>query len=334
MENRSVVWDVACSPSFMIRSIRLPRARRGAKREDEGEHADRGERQDRDELAVRAEEERDAENRQQFADRTGGQDVAAEPPREQVVLTQDRQQRAQRRRGQTQRDRHERVHETDGREDADQPGGERDSDHPADQREPPGPLAEHGRVELVAGQQEHQPEADVGDQGQDRRIGQTETLRPDHDPADDQQHDLRHPWPGKQRHDQRGERRDNADHQQRIQHAREIVHVSPRSRRRCRDPEVVGRDGLYLPGPTSGSALGSVRTRASPVHSAIRTNQQSWGCGWSTGRPRPDDVDGALSRFPRTCVVGQHAVVGQGAPPRCSSTMRPSFGTRIRHTTP
>ena len=31
MENRSVVWDVACSPSFMIRSIRVPRPRRGAK---------------------------------------------------------------------------------------------------------------------------------------------------------------------------------------------------------------------------------------------------------------------------------------------------------------
>ena len=30
MENRSVVWDVECSPSLMIRSIRLPRARRGA----------------------------------------------------------------------------------------------------------------------------------------------------------------------------------------------------------------------------------------------------------------------------------------------------------------
>ena len=31
MENRSVIWDVECSPSLMIRSIRLPRGRRGAK---------------------------------------------------------------------------------------------------------------------------------------------------------------------------------------------------------------------------------------------------------------------------------------------------------------
>ena len=55
------------------------------------------------------------------------------------------------------------------------------------------------------------------------RIGQAETLWPDQDPADDQQHDLRHPWPRQQRHDQRGQRRDNPDRQQRTQHDREIV---------------------------------------------------------------------------------------------------------------
>ena len=55
--------------------------------EDEGEHPDRGDRKDRDELALRAEEERDAENRQQFADRACRHDIAAELPREQVVLT-------------------------------------------------------------------------------------------------------------------------------------------------------------------------------------------------------------------------------------------------------
>ena len=48
--------------------------------EDEGEHPDRGERKDRDELTLRAEEERDAENRQQFADRACRHDVAAERP--------------------------------------------------------------------------------------------------------------------------------------------------------------------------------------------------------------------------------------------------------------
>ena len=43
------------------------------------------------------------------------------------------------------------MYETDRREDADQPGGERNRDHPADQCEPPRPLAEHGRVQFVAG---------------------------------------------------------------------------------------------------------------------------------------------------------------------------------------
>jgi hypothetical protein len=109
------------------------------------------------------------------------------------VVTQDRQQRTQCRRGQTQRDRHVRVHETDAARAPTSPAASRDGDHPAEQCEPPGPLGEHGRVELVAGQQEHQPEADVGQQIEDRRFGQTETLRPDHDPADDQHHDLRHP---------------------------------------------------------------------------------------------------------------------------------------------
>ena len=80
MENRSVVWDVACSPSLMIRSSRLPRARRGASARTSASTPDRGERQEPDELAVRAEEDRDAEDRQQLADRAGGQDVAAEPP--------------------------------------------------------------------------------------------------------------------------------------------------------------------------------------------------------------------------------------------------------------
>ena len=124
------------------------------------------------------------------------------------------------------------MDETGGLEDADQPGGKTERDHPADQCEPPGPLAEHGRVQFVAGQQEHQAEADVGQQNEGRGVGQTETLRPDHDPADDQQHDLRHPRPGEQRHDQRGERRDNADHHQRVQHARQIVHVPPSTPRR------------------------------------------------------------------------------------------------------
>ena len=152
MENRSVVWDVECSPSFMIRAIRVPRARRGANVRTTASTPTEASERIATNSTLRAEEERDAENRQQFADRACRHDVAAEPPREQVVFTQDRQECAQRRRGQTQRDRHERVHETDGREDADQPGGERGSDHPAGQREPPGPLAEHGRVELVASQ--------------------------------------------------------------------------------------------------------------------------------------------------------------------------------------
>jgi len=142
---------------------------------------------------VRAEEDRDGENRQQFPDRACGQDVPAEPPGQQVVVTQDRQQRTQCRRRQAQRDRHVRVHETDGREGTDQPGGDRGGDHPAEQCKPPGPLGEHGRIELVACQQEHQPEADVGYQIEDRRFGQSESLRPDQDPSDDQHHDLRDP---------------------------------------------------------------------------------------------------------------------------------------------
>ena len=60
---------------------------------------------------------------------SGGHDGPPQRPAEHVVVTQDRQQCPQRRRGQRQRNRDEGVHQAGGRQQA----GDRDQDHGADE---------------------------------------------------------------------------------------------------------------------------------------------------------------------------------------------------------
>ncbi len=110
-----------------------------------------------------------------------------------------------------------------GHEGVDEPGvrqeaGDRDREHggdePADDREMADPLPEQLEVELVAGEQEQEAEADVGDQLEARRVGQVEDLRPDDDAADDEHHDLRQPDAVEQGRDEGSHRRDDGDHEQ------------------------------------------------------------------------------------------------------------------------
>ena len=69
--------------------------------DDQGDQAE--------ERAVGAEEDRDGHDGQELPDRSGGHDERAEPALEHLVVPQDRQQGAQRGRGQADRDRHERT---------------------------------------------------------------------------------------------------------------------------------------------------------------------------------------------------------------------------------
>ena len=117
-------------------------------------------------------------------------------PAQHVVVPQDRQQRPQCGRGQRQRHRDEGVHEAGGREHA----GDRDRDHGADQPaghgQSPAPLPEVVQLELVAGEQEQETQADVGDQLDRVRLRQPGNLGTDQHSADDQHHHLGDPEAG------------------------------------------------------------------------------------------------------------------------------------------
>ena len=106
------------------------------------EHAHGHEREQPVQATVGAEEDRDAHDREELADRAGGHDEPPERPAEHVVVPEDRQQRPQCGRGQRQGDRDEGVHEAGGSEQT----GDHDRDHGADQPaghgQPSGPLPE------------------------------------------------------------------------------------------------------------------------------------------------------------------------------------------------
>jgi hypothetical protein len=73
------------------------------------------------------------------------------------------------------------------------------------------------RVELIAGQQEQEPEPHVGQQLDVLRLRDAEDVRPDQDATDQEDHDLRDPRSRQQRDQERRDRRHQRDRHQVVQ---------------------------------------------------------------------------------------------------------------------
>ncbi len=195
----------------MIPAIFLWRASRGTKVKQQRDPADDGQGDQAEERAVGAEEDRDGHDREELPDRPGSHDERTETPLQHPVVPQDGQQGAQRGRGQADGDRHERMHEAGRRQGAGHADRDQHCHQPGCECEPSGPLAEQPKLKFVARQQEKEPQAHVGYQLDAVRVGPAQHLRPDQDPAHNEDHHLRHPEPGEQARHDRGQRGDQAD---------------------------------------------------------------------------------------------------------------------------
>ena len=182
--------------------------------QQDGHDAHGQDRGDRDELAAPGEKQRDGHDGEELPDGPGGQDVPAEVTGQHVVVVQDGQQRAQRGRGQGQPDRYEGTQESEGAEDGH--GAHRDdgADQPADDGQPARVRAQQPRVELVPGEQEQEPQPDVGEQLDAGGVGQAQAMRADQDAGQDQDDHLGYARPGNRGDDHRCQRRHQRHHQQ------------------------------------------------------------------------------------------------------------------------
>ena len=187
----------------------LDRAAPGQPRDggqDQGEHPDQGHRGKRDEMAPLGEEDRDDQDGEEFPDGARGVHVLAELAAEHVVVPQDGQQRAQRRGGQRQPDRHVVLDVPCRGQPGRHPHGEHGRDQPAE-RSPACPAAAAAaRIQLVTGQQEQEAQPDVGQQLDVGRLGQAEHVRADQDAAEQEDDHLRDARARQHGHHQRRKR--------------------------------------------------------------------------------------------------------------------------------
>ena len=107
--------------------------------------------------------------------------------------------------------------------------GQQRADGPADHGHPAGSLPEQPRVQLVAGEQEQEPEADVRQQLDAAGVGQAEHVRPDQNAAEDEDHDLRNPRAGQHRDDDRCQGGDQHHREQGLQAPGIHVFTFPRA---------------------------------------------------------------------------------------------------------
>jgi hypothetical protein len=190
----------------------------------DGDAAERGQ---CGEPVLRAEEHRDAQDRKELSDRTRGQQVEPEAAVQQIPLPQHGQQRPECGRRQPECHRHERADQPGGCQQGHHAEGEGERDEPRSDRPPARVLAEQPQVDLVAGQQEHEPEPDVGEDLHVAGRAETEHLGADHHPADEQQHDLRDQQPRQQPEGQRRQQGHGGDSHEGVD-PDDSVHAAPR----------------------------------------------------------------------------------------------------------
>jgi hypothetical protein len=122
------------------------------------------------------------------------------------MVPQDGQQRAERRGGQRQPDRHV-VPDVPGRAQSRRhPHGEYRRDQPAQDRQRARTLPQQPRIQFVAGQQEQEAEPDIGQQLDAGRLGHAEHVRADQDAAEQQDDNLRNTRARQHGNDERRER--------------------------------------------------------------------------------------------------------------------------------
>jgi hypothetical protein len=182
--------------------------------QQERDQTDRQDGDERGEAAVDAQEDRDREDREQLTDGPDRQEEARERATQQGVLTQDRKDGAQGRRGEGQRHRDVGVHVAHGREATDDRGRSHGGGAPRTYGQPAGPREQGHRVDLEPGEQEHEAEPDVGDQLQLGRALHAQARGTDEDAAEDEQHHLRHRDLGDQGGDDGCKRRDRSHDEQ------------------------------------------------------------------------------------------------------------------------
>jgi hypothetical protein len=121
------------------------------------------------------------------------------------------------------------------------------SDHPREQGPTTGVRAVQALVDLVARQQEDEPETDVR-QGLDvGRSGHGQQLWTDDHPADQQQHDLRHAQPRQEAEQQRREHGDDRHREQGGHQLSGAVHTTSPRRSGTPRNEITGEPACRLP---------------------------------------------------------------------------------------
>jgi hypothetical protein len=154
--------------------------------------------------AAPAEEHRDRDDREQFADRPVGHDRLTEGPPVLAGVAEDRQQRAERGGGEGDRDRQERLDEVGRPQASDDREGGRDRHEPEGGRLPAGRAEQRDAVEFEPGEEEEEAEADIRDEVDLRvDLGEPQRLGADGDPQENQEDDLGDPRPGEPPDDQR-----------------------------------------------------------------------------------------------------------------------------------
>jgi hypothetical protein len=167
--------------------------------------------------------------------------VGAEQAAQQVVLAQDGQQRAQSRRRERNGDRDERPDESDGVQQADDSTGQRRRHQPRQGGAASDVRAQQPLVDLVAGQEEEEPEPDVREDLHVLGRPEPQTLRPDQHPAQEEQDDLRNPRAGQQGEADGGQHRDDGDHEERAERGVHVHRESPLITRIVPEPGDAGQ---------------------------------------------------------------------------------------------
>ena len=130
--------------------------------------------------ALDGEDERDQQDGAELADRSCRQQEGAERRAQLTAVGQDRDQRSDRRRRQR-RSRVQGGHNHPGqRQHTGQGIGDRQRQHPAGQPQPQRPTADPPGVDLIAGEEEQQRQAKIGEEGDEIVDVPAEHVRADH----------------------------------------------------------------------------------------------------------------------------------------------------------
>ena len=189
--HRRVVWAVACCPSLSICASRPPLPSRGIWLSTN---------------AITATASSDTSPRilpcdpRKMAIATMGKNsptappankIRAKGPSQHVVVSQDRKQCAERRRGQRECNWDEGTYPAHCSKQPNDCASENGGGHPGPDCEHAGPVAEERKLQLITGQQKQEAQADNGQQLDASWLGQIESLWADDDATDDEYHYLR-----------------------------------------------------------------------------------------------------------------------------------------------